>query len=524
METRDTEIPKRPDTEEQTAPHLTARLGGLGVWGQTAGWLEGLGSGLAGTAGGFTAAAFDDNAAIDAAEIALTDSKVSAVLGQRIDGLLAAPLMIEPASDTPLDVAAADDLREQLQAIDMNRVSRALLHAIWYGYALSECLWAIDGRRVRLIDIRSRDPRLIRYDWTTLEPLLVTRGQPGGINLPPAKYILHRNPPRHGGQPFGLGAAHWCIWPVWLKRQAMRMWSVALEKFGTPTLVGKHLRDAPKSQVDALLATMAAAISASCIALPDDQDVAILAAAKSGTSGGSGGSGGGDFKAMVAALDRMIAEAVVGQHATSEIGQHVGTAQVQNETLQALIASDEHRLSECLRSTVATWLTAWNFPGAAVPRLRRDTAPPEDLEARARRDLYIAKASGRRPAADYVEEVYGGTWEETAPDPGADPARFAAAAAPTDAITGLVDQIIGEDIALQAAAATILPVEEAIAGATSLQDLRTRLDRIAQAPPPDALAQLYARADFIAGMAGNAGVPLGHASGGPDGDEDDPQT
>ena len=80
----------------------------------------------------------------------------------------------------------------------------------------------------------------------------------------------------------------------------------------------------------------------------------------------------------------------------------------------------------------------------------------------------------------------------------------------------LVDQLVGEDIALEAAAATILPVEEAIAGATSLQDLRTRLDRIAQAPPPDALAQLYARADFIAGMAGNAGVPLA--------DEEEPQT
>ena len=157
----------------------------------------------------------------------------------------------------------------------------------------------------------------------------------------------------------------------------------------------------------------------------------------------------------------------------------------------------------------------------APPSPGSPATPPrrKDLEARARRDLLVSKASGRRPTSAYIEQVYGGEWEEApgnAPDTGQNDARLAAGAPAADAISGLVDQLVGEDIALQAAAATILPVEEAIASATSLQDLRARLDRIAQTPPPDALAQLYARADFIAGMAGNAGVPLA--------DEEDPQT
>ena len=353
---------------------------------------------------------------------------------------------------------------------------------------------------MRLTDIRSRDPRLIRHDGITLEPLLMTQGHPGGIPLPPAKYILHRNPPRHGGQPFGLGAAHWCIWPVWLKRQVLRMWSVALEKFGAPVLVGRYRKDAPQQEIDALLTTMAQAASASCIAIPEGQDVQMLAAAK---SGGPGGSGGGDFRSMLAALDRMIAEAVVGQHATSEIGQHVGTAQVQNETLQALIASDEHRLSECLRSTVATWLTDWNFPGAAVPRLRRDTSPPEDLEARARRDHTLAQASGLRPAPDYIEQVYGGGWEQPAPG-----TRFAAPpdtpAAPEDAITQLVDHLTGQE----AAAATLIPIQDALDGATDLAALRQQLDTLADRPPASDLVHLYARADFAASLAAVSGAPI----------------
>ncbi|WP_419738686.1 phage portal protein family protein [Ruegeria sp.] len=515
MDPRDSDVPKRPDTAERAAPAQTARLGGTGIWGQTAGWLEGLGSALAGGPGGFGGVPGDD-AGLDAAEIALTDSKATAVLGQRIDGLLAAPLVIEPGGTRARDVAAADDLRLQLGGLDMNRVSRALLHAIWYGYAISECLWAVEGHRVRLVDIRSRDPRLIRHDRTTLEPLLITRSHPAGIPLPPAKYILHRTPPRHGGQPFGLGAAHWCIWPVWLKRQVLRMWSVALEKFGAPVLVGKYRQDALQPEIDALLAIMGQAVTASCIALPEGQSVETLAAAGSGGGAGGRGSGGGDFRSMLSALDRMIAEAVVGQHATSEIGQHVGTARVQNETLQALIASDEHRLSECLHASVATWLTHWNFPGAAVPRLYRDTAPPEDLEIRAKRDYYITQASGLRPARSYIEETYGGVWEEPAPRPDRPPdmsdptAEFAAppGGAPGDAITGLVGHLIGPDIATEAAAATLIPVQGALDEAETLQALRDRLAELATHPAAEALAGLYARADFAAQLAGTADAPV----------------
>ncbi len=144
----------------------------------------------------------------------------------------------------------------------------------------------------------------------------MTRDSPGGAPLPPARYILHRNPPRHGGQVHGLGAAHWRIWPVWLKRQTLRMWSTALEKFGAPMLIAHHRRDAARAEVDTLLATLAQAATASSMVLPEGQAVQLLAAVKSGGSGGADG-GGGDFRAMLAALDRMIAEALVGQHATS---------------------------------------------------------------------------------------------------------------------------------------------------------------------------------------------------------------
>jgi len=127
---------------------------------------------------------------------------------------------------------------------------------------------------------------------------------------------------------------------------------------------------------------------------------------------------------------------------------------------------------------------------------------------RDRRDLHIAQASGLRPAPAYIEEVYGGSWEE--PPAGAG-MRFAAPDTtdpPADSVTRLAQHLVQDGAASEAAAATLLSVDEALAEATSLEDLRDRLDRLAEAPPAEALAALYARADFVAGLAGIAGAPV----------------
>ena len=520
-------LPRRPQTDEIAAPQMTAvRFGTAVIQDQMRPWLDEIGRDPRTLRGQWRA--------IHLLDFTLTDTKVRALLGQRLDAGVAAPLEIEPGGTARRDRMAAEDLAEQLSALEIDRITRELLHAIWYGYAIAECIWQIEGNRVRIADLRIRHPSVLNWDPLTLEPLLVTRQRPAGQPLPPAKFVLLTNPRAHGGQPFGPGTGAWCFWPVWLKRHNYSDWAVALERFGTPIALAKTRRNAPPKEIDEALRTLAAIAAGTSINLPEGVEIQILESSRRS---------GGDFQLFSRDMDRMIADAIVGQHGTAEIGQHVGTGEVHMKVLERLVSADARRCASALRRSIATWLTTWNFPGAAIPRLARDTAPPEDLEARARRDLLVSQASGRRPAPAYIEQVYGGEWEEgpgRSPDTGQNDARLAAGAPAADAISGLVDRLVGEDIALQAAAATILPVEEAIAGATSLEDLRTRLDRIDEAPPPDALAQLYARADFIAGMAGNAGVPLADASGGsaalpgtaalrlpvggPDGDEEDPQT
>ena len=511
--------PARPEAGEITPPALTLQTGRGGVWDQTRAWMDELTSD--------PRILRDGRGSARLLEVTLGDPKVRACLGQRLDAGTAAPLEVKPGGRMRRDRQAAEDLDRQLACLEIDRITRELLHGIWFGHAIAECIWEIDGGRVRLADLRVRSPEVIRWDPITHEPLLLTRQTPAGQPLPPAKFVLLTAPRIHGGQPHGPGIGNWCFWPVWLKRFACSSWATALERFGTPiatATVRNRTGEEAQAEMREALTALAALASGTSLVLPEGIEIDVLE---------SGRRAGGDYEIFIRDMDRMIADAVIGQHGTAEIGPHVGTGEVHMKILERLVTADARRCADALRRSVATWLTHWNHPGAAVPLLRRETAPPEDLRARSERDLNIARASGMRPARDYIEDVYGGSWEDAPPPamppavPGSDdpPAamgapRHALAGPPTPPtpIDALVNHLIGENIASAAAAPLTASVEAALAEATSIGDLRARLDTIGQTPPPAALATLVGRADFAAGLAGVTDVPLVGEPDGADGD------
>ena len=179
--------------------------------------------------------------------------------------------------------------------------------------------------------------------------------------------------------------------------------------------------NAEPSEIAKALDAMTAIIGGASTVLQEGQEIDLLEATRRA---------GGDYATFTAAMDAMIADAVLGQRATSVIGPWQATAEIHAEVLQRLVAADARRLQATLRHSLAAWLTHWNHPGAATPRLARDTAPAEDLERRARRDAEIAAMSGLRPTQAYIERTYGGEWEDArqdAAEPVAPPTRRALA-------------------------------------------------------------------------------------------------
>ena len=343
----------------------------------------------------------DESNALRIYRTTLRDERCQAALDQRLDAAISRPWEVEAGGEENRDRQAADDLKLQLDAIDFDAICRQLLHGVWYGYAVAETIWTREESRVVLGDLIVRAPD--RFRWSPEgAPLLRSERNAYGEELPPGKFVVLARPGEHGDLPHGPGLARWCFWPVWLKRHGLKFWSVALEKFGAPSVVGKYPPNATAGQKADLLDLVHAYATSVGVTLPEGQEIEIVESARRA---------GGDFEQFVGYLDRQLTTTILGQSSTTDQGPWRGTAEVQKDVRDETVAADCRLLDSALNGTIARWLTAWNFQGAAVPRIRRDASPPEDLDARATREETIARTTGLRPTQAHIEEVYGGEWE-----------------------------------------------------------------------------------------------------------------
>ena len=443
----------------------------------------------------------------------LRDERCQAALDQRLDAAISRPWEVEPGGDDARDKAAADDLKMQLEAIDFDATCRQLLHGVWYGYAVGEAIWWRDERRIVLSDLKVRAPD--RFRWSPEgEPLLRTDQNPYGAEVPQGKFVTLARPGEHGDLPHGRGLARWCFWPVWLKRHGLKFWSISLEKFGAPSVVGKYPPNASAGEKAALLELVHAYATSIGVTLPEGQDIEIVESARRA---------GGDFEQFVGYLDRQVTTTILGQSSTTDQGPWRGTAEVQKDVRDETVAADCRLLDSALNVTIARWLTAWNYPGAVAPRIRRDTSPPEDLDARATREEVVARTTGLRPTMAHVTEHYGGEWE-VSPAPAAPPetpaadggqAMLAAALAilargrAGDSIDDAVSRLVAEDWEPMMAP-MIEPIlaaaREALERGDTLEDFRARLPALLAAMDDGPFVETLHRMGFTAALSGQAGL------------------
>ena len=341
----------------------------------------------------------------------LRDDQCASAFAQRRLAVTSRDWRVDPATESPRDKAAADFLREQLANVEWDRITDKMLFARWYGHAVGECMWGTDGRFITLQDVKVRDRARFLYDDT------------GGLHLqklgridpmPARKFWTIATGADTDDSPYGLGLAHYCYWPVFFKRSDIKFWLVFLEKFGMPTAKGT----APAGRLDdpefrgKALAALRAISSETAVLVPEGLTVELLEAARSGSS---------DYAAMCNEMNAALAKIIVGQTASSQgTPGRLGNDDLQGEVRMDLVKADADLVSASFKRQVATWLTEWNFPGAGVPSVWRETEQPEDLNKRAERDSKI-HALGFEPTEDYVTQTYGEGWQKKAVQSGLDP-------------------------------------------------------------------------------------------------------
>ena len=332
----------------------------------------------------------------------LSDPEVKTTFGSRQDSVVACEWQVEPGGEKRIDRQAAEYLQEQLHGIGWDNVTRKMLFGVFYGYGVAEILYKVDGTRIGLKDIKVRNRRRFRYgkegDLRLLTQTQMTEGVPAH-----APYFWNFcSGADHDDEPYGLGLAHWLYWPVLFKRNGLKFWLIFLEKFGMPTAVGEYDENATDPEKAKLLQATRAIQTDSGIIMPKGMALRLLEAGRSGTA---------DYKALQDYMDATIQKVVLGQTASTQgTPGKLGNDQLQREVRRDIITSDADLVCESFNKGPARWLTEWNFPGAAIPRVYRVTEESEDLDATASRDKKILDL-GYKPKQVYMDQTYGDNYE-----------------------------------------------------------------------------------------------------------------
>ena len=335
----------------------------------------------------------------------LRDDQVKSCFQQRRTSLTSATWNVEPASESAVDKAAAEFIQQQLEHVGWDDKTDKMLYGVFYGFAVAEAMWEMQGTQVGLADIKVRNRSRFKFNMENKLALVDTE-HPQGLVLPERKFWTYSAGASHDDNPYGQGLAHSLYWPVFFKRSDIKFWLIFLEKFGMPTTtirLPSGQMENPK-EISRAREVIAAIQADSGVVIPDNMVVELIEAARSGTA---------DYDGLVSRMDGAISKVILSQTMTTDNGSSRSQAEVHEGVADAVVDSDADMIADSFRRTIGTWLTEWNFPGATPPFIVRNTEPEEDLSVRAERDGKIF-ALGYEPTEDYIEETYGPGWRKKA--------------------------------------------------------------------------------------------------------------
>lgn len=339
-------------------------------------------------------------------ESVLSDEEVKSSLTQRQDAVVSREYKIDAGGERPIDIEAADFAREQVEKIGFDRITKQMHYGIFYGYAVAELIYGVDGAHIGWERVAVRNRRRFRYSQTGELRLLTRDNQTSGEPCRAPYFWHYATGADNDDEFYGIGLAHWLYWPTLFKRNTIKFWLIFLDKFGMPTTIGRHPTGATPEQKRDLLEITQAVQTDTGIILPEGMTIELLNAARSGTA---------DYKSMYDAMNNAIQRVVVGQTASSGgTPGRLGNEQLQSDVLTSIAKSDADLICESFNRGPLTWLTQMNFPGAEPPKISRIFEEPEDLTARANREKIVYETTGYRPTLASVQDTYGGEWTANA--------------------------------------------------------------------------------------------------------------
>lgn len=331
-------------------------------------------------------------------DVVFNDDQVKSTMQQRIGAVVARDWNVLAGDDAdPRAEKAAEAFDSTMKRLPWDRITRKMLMGTFYGYSVAEPMWGYRDGLWDIISMKVRHARRFRYDDEDRLRML-TPGNMQGEILPERKFWVHAVGAADDDQPYGQGLAHWLYWPTLFKRNGIRFWNIFLDKFGTPTAIGKYPRGATRDEQVKLLSALQAIATDSGFIVPDDVAVELLKGAQSGIT---------DYHTLCLYMDAAISKIVLSQTMTTDNGSSRSQGEVHADVKLEVVKTDADDLTDSFTQQVARWWTDWNFgPDVAAPIVRRIVEEPQDTKVQADTDKTLADMGWVR-TKDSFEDTYG---------------------------------------------------------------------------------------------------------------------
>ena len=331
-------------------------------------------------------------------EALLIDSQVHSCFGQYADRIIKCETVVEPASEAKGDVAIADFVRENMALLEWDEITRAMLYARIFGYAVSEVIWRYDVDRVWLQDIKVRSQRRFKFDENQKLRHLTLQNAYEGEIMPDRKFWTFSMGGTTTDNPYGLGSGHQLYWPVLIKRMGTKSWLKFLDKFGLPFVLVRHSDNARPEEIQTALELADSFAEDSCGAASERTVIELIESQRSGSV---------SYDAICERMDQAIAKILLSQTMTTDNGSSRSQAQVHDAVAVAAIKAAADLVCSSFNKGPITWLVRHNFGhDVKIPRVWRRTEPDKDLLLQAQVDEKLT-AIGYKPSVDHVVSVYG---------------------------------------------------------------------------------------------------------------------
>ena len=305
-----------------------------------------------------------------------------------------------------------DNIARNLTDEFMHDKIAEMLNACVFGYVPVEIMYAPNGGRIDVVDLRPRDRKRFKWDGNGNARFYPESRQLEGIPLPPYKFEFAQHYPE-ALNPYGLRLASRCFWPITFKRAGYKFWMQFAEYFGMPHLIAKvsnAVWQKDKGQETAV--GLQKLVQDGIGVIPEGTELTALQA-------GSGHANA--FFLLIDGLDKRITQLILGETLTTDPGERGARSlgEVQQEVAEDRVETDE-RIVEGLFNRVARNYTQLNTQGL-VPAPRMSFDKPEDLRTeRAGRDRTLF-GMGVRFSPTYVQREYsfreGDLIQTSPPDP-----------------------------------------------------------------------------------------------------------